>query len=41
MRERRWIAAFAVILFEKQLLTPGDLAVKMDAVAARHSTREP
>jgi len=33
----RWIAAFANILFQKGILTPGELAVKMDEVAARHS----
>jgi nitrile hydratase beta subunit-like protein len=32
----RWIAAFAVILFEKQVLTPTELALKMDEVAARY-----
>ena len=31
----RWIAAFANILFQKQVLTPEDLALKMDQVAAR------
>ena len=31
----RWAAAFANILFEKQILTPGELAIKMDEVAAR------
>lgn len=31
----RWIAAFAHILFQKQILTPGELARKMDEVAAR------
>src|SRR5882724_11946585 len=33
----RWIAAFANILFQKGVLTPEDLARKMDEVAARHS----
>jgi len=33
----RWIVAFANILFRKQLMTPEELAVKMDEVAARHS----
>lgn len=33
----RWIAAFANILFQKQILTPEDLARKMDEVAARYS----
>jgi len=31
----RWIVTFANILFQKQLLTPTDLARKMDEVAAR------
>ncbi len=31
----RWIAAFANILFQKGLLTPGELATKMDEVEAR------
>ena len=31
----RWIAAFANILFQKQILTPEDLARKMDEVATR------
>ncbi|WP_374191908.1 hypothetical protein [Rhizobium rhizogenes] len=31
----RWIAAFANIAFQKGLLTPEELAVKMDAVEAR------
>jgi hypothetical protein len=33
----RWIVAFANILFEKNLLTPTDLARKMDEVVARHA----
>jgi hypothetical protein len=33
----RWIVAFANILFQKQLLTPGELAQKMDQVEARWS----
>lgn len=33
----RWIAAFANILFQKQVLTPEELAIKMDEVAARHA----
>src|SRR5271170_3472963 len=33
----RWIVAFANILFEKQVLTPEELALKMDLVAARYS----
>ena len=32
----RWIAVFANILFEKGILTPGQLAVKMDEVERRH-----
>ncbi len=31
----RWVAAFANILFTKGLLTPSELARKMDEVAAR------
>jgi hypothetical protein len=31
----RWIVAFANILFQKGVLTPGMLAKKMDEVAAR------
>src|SRR5476651_1750978 len=31
----RWIAAFAFILFQKGILTPGALAKKMDEVKAR------
>jgi len=31
----RWIVAFANILFEKSILTPDQLARKMDEVAAR------
>jgi hypothetical protein len=36
----RWVVAFANILFRKQLLTPEELAVKMDEVAARHTREE-
>ena len=32
----RWIVAFANILFQKQILTPSELARKMDEVRARH-----
>ena len=32
----RWIAAFANILFQKAILTPDELARKMDEVAARY-----
>jgi hypothetical protein len=31
----RWIVAFANILFEKGILTPNDVARKMEGVAAR------
>ena len=31
----RWIVAFANILFRKGILTPGELARKMDEVQAR------
>jgi len=34
---QRWIVAFANILFAKQILTPEELARKMNDVAARHS----
>lgn len=33
----RWIVAFANILFQKSILTPGELAQKMEEVSARHS----
>jgi hypothetical protein len=33
----RWVAAFANILFQKQILTPEELAIKMDEVDARHT----
>ena len=36
----RWIAAFANILFQKGILTPGDLARKMDEVDARYAAME-
>src|SRR6185503_14605078 len=36
----RWIAAFANILFQKGILTPGDLARKMDEVEARYAVDE-
>jgi len=36
----RWIAAFANILFQKGILTPGDLARKMDEVEARYAADE-
>jgi hypothetical protein len=32
-----WIVAFANILMQKEIITPGELAQKMDEVAARHS----
>ena len=35
----RWIAAFANILFAKGMLTPSELATKMDEVAARWDPR--
>jgi hypothetical protein len=37
---QRWIAVFATILFQKQILTPGQLAVKMAEVEARHPTEQ-
>ena len=36
MRRGGAIVAFANILFEKSILTPDQLARKMDQVAARH-----
>ncbi len=36
----RWITAFANILFQKRILTPGDLARKMDEVEARLAAEE-
>ena len=36
----RWIAAFANILFQKGILTPSELARKMDEVDARHAAEE-
>jgi hypothetical protein len=33
----RWIVAFGNLLFEKAVLTPGELARKMSEVEARHS----
>ena len=32
----RWIVAFANILFQKEILTPEELAEKMEEVAARY-----
>ena len=37
----RWIAAFANILFQKGILTPTELARKMDEVAARYPAEAP
>jgi hypothetical protein len=34
---QRWIVVFAVILFQKGILTPDELAVKMEEVEARLS----
>jgi hypothetical protein len=36
----RWIVAFANIFFQKQVLTPEELALKMEVVAARHAKTE-
>lgn len=33
----RWIAAFSVLLFEKQIMTPEELARKMADVEARYT----
>ena len=35
----RWIVAFANILFQKQVLTPDELAKKMEEVAARYAAK--
>ena len=37
----RWIVAFANILFQKGILTPGDVARKMDEVERRWSAETP
>jgi hypothetical protein len=37
----RWIAAFANILFQKGVLTPGELALKMEEVQERWRTEPP
>jgi hypothetical protein len=37
LAHEHWIVAFANILFQKEILTPGELAKKMDEVAARYS----
>ncbi len=37
----RWIAAFANILFQKGILTPGELAIKMGEIEARHAAARP
>jgi hypothetical protein len=37
----RWIAAFARILLQKAILTPEELARKMDEVAARYPGESP
>ncbi|MEA3157543.1 MAG: hypothetical protein QOK44_5132 [Betaproteobacteria bacterium] len=37
----RWIAAFANILFQKGILTPQELARKMDEVEARSLSDQP
>jgi hypothetical protein len=37
----RWIAAFANILFQKGILTPGELAEKMAAIEARSTPPRP
>ena len=34
----RWIVAFTNLLFQKGILTPGDLAAKMEEVTARHAS---
>ena len=37
----RWIVAFTNLLFQKGILTPGDLAAKMEEVTARHASSSP
>lgn len=37
----RWIVAFGSILFQKRILTPEELARKMDEVAARLAADDP
>jgi Nitrile hydratase beta subunit len=37
----RWVAAFANILFEKGILTPSEVARKMDEVLARWPAEDP
>ncbi len=37
---QRWIAVFATILFQKRILTPGELAMKMDEVETRYATEQ-
>ena len=37
LAHEHWIVAFANILFQKEIHTPGELAKKMDEVAARYS----
>jgi len=34
----RWAVTFANLLFQKGILTPEELAIKMDEITARHST---
>lgn len=36
----RWTVAFANLLFQKQVLAPEELALKMEEVAARYSQSE-
>ena len=33
----RWAVTFANLLFQKGILTPEELAIKMDEITARHS----
>jgi len=36
----RWIVAFANILYQKQILHPADLALRMDEIEARFTSAE-
>jgi hypothetical protein len=37
---QRWIVVFATLLFQKRILTPGQLAVKMAELEARYATED-
>ncbi|WP_143198589.1 nitrile hydratase subunit beta [Bradyrhizobium sp. AS23.2] len=40
LRYERWIVAFGNILFQKQILTPEELALKMEDVKARFAAND-